>query len=57
MNLLAHVESALEAAHMDAIDALRAFFLLAAATVRSPRSDQPYQPLPAQANPALCLNP
>ncbi|KAJ5364118.1 uncharacterized protein N7496_009831 [Penicillium cataractarum] len=32
MDLLAHVDSALEAAHMDAIDALRAFFLLAAAT-------------------------
>lgn len=48
MDLLAHVDSALEAANMDAIDALRAFFLLAAATVRSPRGDQPHQPLPTR---------
>ncbi|KAJ5157248.1 uncharacterized protein N7482_008348 [Penicillium canariense] len=36
MDLLAHgVDSALDAAHMDAVDALRAFFLLAAATTVS----------------------
>lgn len=57
MNLLAHVDSALETAQMDAISALRAFFLLAAATVWSPRGDQPHQPLSAQANRAPCLNP
>jgi hypothetical protein len=48
MDLLAHVDSALEAAHMDAIDALRAFFLLAAATVRPPRGDQPSHHSPHQ---------
>jgi hypothetical protein len=45
MDLLAHVDTAMEAAQMDAIDALRAFFLLAAATVRPPRGALPHQSL------------